>query len=643
MMKFSGQWIWLDPANNADEYGEFYQEFDYNGGYATVKISASGDYALYLNGQFVECNQYGDYEYYKIYDELEISKYLKKGKNSIAVLAWHFGVLSSRYYPTTAGILFDIQENGKTVACSSENTLCRMSRAYINHVKRITSSQLGLSFQYDATKEDDWLTGRLDGFQNAVVQNKNCALFPRPIQKHVLLERVNGTVIKKEGNKILLDLGKEYVGLLSFSLQSKKEQQLIFSYGEHIEDGWVRDVIVTSYKLKNDFQIPYRAKAGENTYANYFYRLACRYIQIEFEDEIEIAYVGLIPQKYPIQPKDFPLKNPLDKQIYDTCVRTLELCMMEHYADGPWREQALYVLDSKNQMLAGYHAFENGIFEYARANLLLITKDCRSDGQISITCPTKKESVIPSFSLHYIPAILEYTEYSGDKTLAFESFGKCKDILTTFLNNRKDGLVCEFEHLWNFYEWSYLSSGGLFTYFGEKADQPDGYVNALTVIALDCFDKLCSLVALKNPFAGVAEEIKQLSYNAFFRKQQGMYSLAKQRDVFSVYGNALAVYSGIVTGAEAETLCEHIANNDGYECSLATRFFKYEALLKTNEEKYRNLVFEEIRKDYKTMLDKGATSFWEILAGADAFEKTGSLCHGWSAIPIYFYHKYFKA
>ena len=27
-----------------------------------------------------------------------------------------------------------------------------------------------------------------------------------------------------------------------------------------------------------------------------------------------------------------------------------------------------------------------------------------------------------AFSLHYIPAILEYTEYSGDKTLAFEEF-----------------------------------------------------------------------------------------------------------------------------------------------------------------------------------------------------------------------------
>ena len=40
------------------------------------------------------------------------------------------------------------------------------------------------------------------------------------------------------------------------------------------------------------------------------------------------------------------------------------------------------------------------------------------------------------------------------------------------------------------------------------------------------------------------------------------------------------------------------------------------------------------------MLFSGATSFWETAAGADDFGKAGSLCHGWSAIPIYFYYRY---
>ena len=40
------------------------------------------------------------------------------------------------------------------------------------------------------------------------------------------------------------------------------------------------------------------------------------------------------------------------------------------------------------------------------------------------------------------------------------------------------------------------------------------------------------------------------------------------------------------------------------------------------------------------MLYNGATSFWETIDGAWAFDTAGSLCHGWSAIPVLFYYKY---
>lgn len=40
------------------------------------------------------------------------------------------------------------------------------------------------------------------------------------------------------------------------------------------------------------------------------------------------------------------------------------------------------------------------------------------------------------------------------------------------------------------------------------------------------------------------------------------------------------------------------------------------------------------------MLFDGATSFWETLIGSEDFNGAGSLCHGWSAIPVYLYLKY---
>ena len=47
----------------------------------------------------------------------------------------------------------------------------------------------------------------------------------------------------------------------------------------------------------------------------------------------------------------------------------------------------------------------------------------------------------------------------------------------------------------------------------------------------------------------------------------------------------------------------------------------------------------EIRKNYKKMLDYGSDTTWETIDGACAFDNAGSLCHGWTAIPIYYFRK----
>ena len=67
--------------------------------------------------------------------------------------------------------------------------------------------------------------------------------------------------------------------------------------------------------------------------------------------------------------------------------------------------------------------------------------------------------------------------------------------------------------------------------------------------------------------------------------------------------------------------------------------FTYDALLKTNETKYRETVLFDIYANYGKMLDEGATATWETIDGAAAFGNAGSLCHGWSAIPAYYFRK----
>ena len=46
---------------------------------------------------------------------------------------------------------------------------------------------------------------------------------------------------------------------------------------------------------------------------------------------------------------------------------------------------------------------------------------------------------------------------------------------------------------------------------------------------------------------------------------------------------------------------------------------------------------KSLDETWSAMLDAGATSFWEVSEGWKAFGGAGSLCHGWSAVPVYFY------
>lgn len=623
------KWIWVEKDCKPDTYGEFYDEFRWEEGEINCLLSCDGDYTLFINGQYVASNQYGDYEWYKSYDRIDITPYLKKGKNSIAVLVWHFGTDSQRYIKAQAGLIFELQSNGKVLLASGENTLARYSNAYKQGAQKLVTRQLGFSFAYDATQEDEWkTTGK--GLQTAVVIEKNCSLIERPIQKLKLLECVHGSVVLAGNNHYIIDLGKETVGLVSLDFTSPAVQKVVVAWGEDLQDGHVRQRIE-----HRDFSFDYVAKAGENEYVNYMLRLGCRYLEIYTEAPVEINSIGLIPQVYPIKEKQVTLDNELDQKIYDACVNTLKLCMMEHYVDTPWREQCLYVYDSRNQALCGYKAFEGGNAEYVRANLKLISQDRRGDGLLAICYPCGMDLTIPSFSLYYFMQVNEYLKNTGDITLAQEVYDKLISVLNVFINNRKDGLLLKFEgeNHWNFYDWSPYLDGEL---HGTEDAVPDLMINLLFILALQNLRDIALKIGKSFAYGDLLEESKKRTNEAFYNAETGLYSMTVGGREYTVLGNALAILAGLEL--DKESVCEKIVSGELSDCSLSMKIFKYDALLATDKEKYQEWVLNEIRREYSKMIEQGNT-VWETIDGASAFDDAGSLCHGWSAIPVYYYSK----
>ena len=68
----NSEWIWLSDRSIDDEYGEFFVTLPPSTKPAICRLSCDGDYTLFLDGEYVSSNQYGDFEHYKIYDELDL-------------------------------------------------------------------------------------------------------------------------------------------------------------------------------------------------------------------------------------------------------------------------------------------------------------------------------------------------------------------------------------------------------------------------------------------------------------------------------------------------------------------------------------------------------------------------------------------
>lgn len=623
-------WIWSVSDPKTDEYSEFYDCFQYDKGRVLLSISADSNYAVYLNGSLAAWGQYADFPYDKIYDTVDVTEYCEKGKNHMAILVWYYGIDNTQvYYPGRAGVIYEVSD-GKAILCESgPDTLTRRSRTYVSHRNKIITNQLGLSYKYDATKEDRWMMGELKGFARAVVVEQSLPLRIRPCKNLTMLSDAVGSIWKKiTETDVIFDLGKEQVGFLSFEIESTCEQEIVIAYGEHLTSGRVPRNIES-----RDFSVAYRARKGKNTFLNPFRRLGCRYLEVYSETPIIINKMAITPTMYLLKERKRPHLTATQNQIYDMCIETLRLCMHEHYEDCPWREQALYTMDSRNQMLCGYYAF--GEYEFPRANLELISKDRREDGLLSICYPMKWDYVIPSFSLHYIIECREYLDYSSDKLFLEQIYPKLESIMEAFTCRIKDGLIPPFEgdNYWNFYEWREGLDGT------KTLLEPDLILNTLLSYALQNMAAIADKLKKEHNYKEIIEQLNDHIRKRFWDVDQKVFKNSSTHFSYSQLGNSLAILCGAIQGEEAKTLCERMrVDMDMTPISLSMKCFLYDAWLKVERDKYGPVILQDLEKIYTPMVESGGTTVWETELGAEDFQGAGSLCHGWSALPIYYYH-----
>ncbi|MBQ8718770.1 MAG: hypothetical protein IJY66_05845 [Clostridia bacterium] len=643
----------------------------------TLHISVDSDFALYCSreGRENTCPAFGqftDYASHKVCEERVLdAEQLRGGRLYLLLTSQNCDTSTDRR--ECAGVIFCLCDaTGTAVWRSDAQTLLYRTDRHRSRGVPMVTGQLGFSFDIDYTAP---LCG--ERCVTEVLSDMPSELYPRPIAPLQMGEHVPSTFVKREnyaeidgvsemafgvrmqrapfvashcaqGTAYIFDLGAEQVGFLTLDVTLAKETDVLIGWGEHLADGRVRTEIGGRC-----FAGRCRLPAGQTQLLYPLRRLGLRYLQLNVaaqSSEVSIAYAGVCPVDYPLpEPLPYPAGvQGIRAEIYDACLRTLRLCLHDHYEDCPWREQALYTMDSRNQMLCGYYAYDETAAP--RASLALIARSLREDNLLELCSPARCSITIPAFSAMFVVQLAEYVAFSGDLATARELLPTAARIVDGFLARMEENglLTCypEEKH-WNFYEWQTGLEGSIGGSVAPEDMTYDAPLNCFVSLAMAALSQLymcLEQLGEAQRLLAARDRLNSAIHNTFFDSTAGVYDTYLrlrdgQRYHRAQLTQALALCCGACPSDQASRVRENLAHDATlHEVTLSYSIFRYDALLQ--DEAYHAFVLDEIDRIWGGMLAQGATTFWETAAGERDFGGAGSLCHGWSAVPVYVYWRY---
>lgn len=674
--------IWQDHEEMHNRFVRFQTEFDCTDCKdVSFYICTDTKYELYINGNLAGFGQYDDFPTHKAYTRHDVTEFVKKGNNLVSILAWSAGVdMPSMHLHGLPMVIFAVTEGDKCVLVSSDKVKCDYANAYINGDNiEAMNKERPFNFGFDLRNDDEWKSEKVcDSWAHAVeCDDSHIEYYESPVKALKLGELVTGKIFtqgeftpaddsttarkmqfapmayrlkddvleEKDGYLEILrdnvywisDLGKERTGHYVIDVEAEEGAVIEISIGEHVADMRVR----SSMESRN-FASQCICRKGRQKMSFYIQRMAGRYLEVFCHKGVKKVYtIGFHEANYPFDFRStLKLNDRLFNKIYEVSAHTLDMCIHEHYEDCPLREQALFGMDSRNQMLAGYYAF--GETAMPRASLSLLAEGRFPCGLLEMNSPGHYERTIPTFSLAWVCAVKEYLYFSGDTDFVKEIFPVVQGVMNFFTCDEKTGLVNRpVGYLtWNMYEWT----DGMVNWDDDPTLVYDGPLSAFYSIAMSDYADICDAIgetAEKERAQRVVARIKESFHDIFYCAEEKAYKSYINGDAphYSQLNQAWALIADLVPEAYVNEIIDAMLSEKYVEISLSHSVYKYDALMKSPE-KYAEIMLDDVERQWGYMIYNGATSFWETILGEEDFGGAASLCHGWSATPAYIFWRY---
>jgi hypothetical protein len=330
---------------------------------AITKIACDSKYWLWVNDEMVVFEgqlKRGPNPKDTYYDEVDLTKHLKKGKNTVAVLVWYWGKHGFSHNSSgKAGLVFDAVVDGKSFV-SDSSWKAKLHPAYGLTDKPNPNFRLAEeNIKFDAQK--DMVGWYKAGFDDSAWLN--AAKFGKPpvapwndLEKRPVLQWKNSGLIDYEKVTVQQndDGTKTVIGKLPYNchvtpylkVKAKAGQRIGIQTDNYMGGGWpsVRAV--------------YIAKDGDQEYESLGW-MNGHDVRYKMPQDVEVLAVKYRETGYNA---DFEGSFACDDErlnlLWEKSKRTLYVTMRDNYMDCPDRERAQWWGDAVNELGEAFYVFD---------------------------------------------------------------------------------------------------------------------------------------------------------------------------------------------------------------------------------------------------------------------------------------------
>ena len=613
---------------------------------AILHITADDYYKLYVNGVFVTQGPAPGYEFHYYYNSVDISAYLRPGKNVIAVHTYYQGLINRVWVSADLRHMLTCQLDcdGKTVLVSDETWKTA------EHTGYPTGKTFGYETQYaenydsrspeDGFPRPDFDDGAWDYAKER--EHADYVFFPQPTEQLALEEVSPARIARTEhadGTAVLFcDLGYEAVGYLHLKARGVRGTVITIRCGEEClrdADGNDLDAVRFDMRCNCKYEEFWTLSGGDDTLAPYDYR-GFRYFELHLPAgcRMEDADITVLLRHYPYRAViSCPSDDPTVKKIWKLCEDTIRYGVQEVYMDCPTREKGQYLGDgtvssASHVLLTGDGSMmKKALYEYARSTFL-------TDGIMTVA-PSALMQEIADYSMQYPEQLLWYYLHTGDRE-TLEALAPYAEGAARYFRafDRGDGLL-EKVDTWNLIDWP----ENLRDNYDFPATKPigDGCHNVINAFWFGCLHKLNEIRVLlgQEPDTAYEEKVAKAFVSEFYDREQHLFTDAKTTKHTAIHSNVLPLYYGLLPYTEddeARASVISLIERKGLTCmGVYMSYFTLMGLRRAGED---GLVMRLLTSPgaWCNMLAEGATTTYEAW-GRDQKWNT-SLFHPWATAPI---------